>query len=122
MTCTVNASGNRLNNAPKFGAVVAIDYHHPISENIDFSGHVDYTWRDRTYFDPSNALIMSQAPYGLFNAHIVFALPRNNWRLELFGKNLTNKGYLLATSASAIVPNGLAGDPRTYGARISYHW
>ena len=120
--CTIDASGNYLNNAPKFGAAAAIDYHRQLSGNNDFYWHVDYTWRERTYFDPSNVLIMSQGAYGLLNAHVGVTLPGDNWRLELYGKNLTDQGYLLSTSASGVVPEGLAGDPRTYGVRISYNW
>jgi outer membrane receptor protein involved in Fe transport len=38
--------------------------------------------------------------------------------VELWGKNLADKRYLTTTAASGVVPDGYAGDPRTFGIRI----
>ncbi len=121
-SCTVSASGNYLNNAPTSNAVGAIDYSRPVFSGYLFSGHVDYTWRSRTYFDPSNALVLSQGAYGLFNAQVALETADHAWRVQLFGKNLTDKAYAVTSSAAGIIPAALVGAPRTYGVRVLRSW
>jgi iron complex outermembrane receptor protein len=120
--CTVNAAGNYLDDAPSFNALAAIDFNHDVAAGFHFRTHVDYTWHSRTYFDPSNVLIMSQGKYGLLNAQISVATPSSAWRVELFGNNLTDKAYSQYDAANGLVPAALVGDPRTYGVQISRNW
>ena len=118
----VNAAGNYLVNAPKFSGLVAVDYNHDVFNGYKFNAHVDLTYRDRTYLDPSNVLIASQGAYSLLNGQLGIETPDRLWRAEIFGKNLTNKGYLLYVSAAGDTPDGYEGDPRTYGVRLSRHF
>jgi iron complex outermembrane receptor protein len=120
--CTVNATGNYLDDAPSFNALGAVDFDHAVAAGFQFNAHVDYTWHSRTYFDASNVLIVSQGKYGLLNAHVALATPNAAWRVELFGNNLTNKAYSQYDIANGLVPAALVGDPRTYGAQISRNW
>ena len=117
-TCSENASGNKLDSAPDYSGLVAADYTWDVRE-VGVTAHLDYAFRGRTYFDPSNVAFVSQHAYGLLNAHLGFTSPDRKWEVEFYGKNLTDKGYFIDISASAIVPEGLAGDPRTYGVRVS---
>jgi iron complex outermembrane receptor protein len=119
--CTLDASGNYLNAAPKYTALVAADYAR-IMSGLAWSAHVDYAWRDRAYFDPSNVTVMSQGPYGLVNAQVGLGGAGAAWRAQLWGKNLADTKYYVITSASGVTPNGLAGDPRTYGLRVIFDW
>jgi iron complex outermembrane receptor protein len=121
MTCTIDASGNYLNAAPKYSALVAADYTH-VMAGYRWSTHVDYSWRDRTYFDPSNVAVMSQGAYGLVNAQLGVDDLAQAWRVQLWAKNLADTKYYVITSASGVTPNGLAGDPRTFGIRLSRTW
>jgi iron complex outermembrane recepter protein len=121
-SCTVNATGNYLDDAPSLNALGAIDFEHVVGAGFLFSAHVDYTWHSRTYFDPSNVLIMSQGKYGLLNARVALAMPNSAWRVEVFGNNLTNKAYSQSDIANGLVPAALVGDPRTYGVQVSRSW
>ena len=75
--CTADASGHRLNAAPKLSGMAAIDYTTTGFGGRTVNAHLDYTWRDSTYFDPSNVAVMSQKSYGLVNAQLGIALDTN---------------------------------------------
>jgi iron complex outermembrane recepter protein len=120
-TCTIDASGNYLNAAPKYSALVAADYTRVFAGH-EWSVHLDYSWRDRTYFDPSNVAVMSQGAYGLINGQIGIGGADRAWRVQVWGKNLADRKYYLTTSAAGVTPDGLVGDPRTFGVRLSHSW
>jgi iron complex outermembrane receptor protein len=119
--CTADASGHRMNAAPKLSGMAAIDYTTTGFGGRTVNAHLDYTWRDRTFFDPSNVDVMSQKAYGLVNAQIGIALS-SNWGLQLWGKNLGDAKYFLVTAGSGTVPNGQPGDPRTVGMKLTHNW
>jgi len=117
-TCTVNAADKYLNGSPRFSGFVGADYNLSINAAYALSLHGDYAYRTRAFFDPSNTLVQSQAGYGLYNAHITLLPTASFWQVELWGKNLADKRYLTTTAASGVVPDGYAGDPRTFGIRM----
>lgn len=118
--CTINASGNRLDNAPSISGSVAIDYSPQIGP-YEFNAHVDFSWRSRTFFDPSNIPLSSQEAYGLVNANIGYG-PERNWRVEAFVRNLFDKGYYQTIAGNGLAPGAIVGDPRTFGVRVGYSW
>lgn len=123
LNCTIDASGNFLNAAPRFSTLVAVDYAPQISASWEGLAHIDYSWRDRAYFDPSNVAVMSQGPYGLVNGQLgMRGGPARAWSAQLWVRNLTDAKYYVTTAASGVTPNGLAGDPRTFGVRLTYTW
>lgn len=119
LSCSVDASGNRLNSAPTYSGLVAADYTWKVRE-YGVTAHLDYTFRGRAYFDPSNVVVASQGAYGLLSAHVGVTSPDRAWGVEVYGKNLTDKGYYLVTNAGGVTPDGQAGDPRTYGVRLTH--
>jgi iron complex outermembrane receptor protein len=119
---TFNATGNYLDQAPKFTALVAAER----DWNLDFGSifaRAEYSWVDRVYYDPSNLKIFSQGPYGLVNSFVGYDSKDGHWSAELYCKNITNKEYFMtmAGNGGAILA-GLAGAPRTYGISARYHF
>jgi hypothetical protein len=59
----------------------------------------------------------------LLNAYLALG-PANlkGFRYEVFGKNLANQGYYQTIAGNGPSPQGLVGDPRTYGVRAAYSW
>jgi iron complex outermembrane receptor protein len=117
--CTVDAADKYLNGAPRYTGFLGGDYEIGASSRYAVALHADYAYRTRTFFDPSNTLVQSQAGYGLFNAHVALIPTNAFWNVELWGKNLGDKRYLTTTAASGVVPDGYAGNPRTYGLRFT---
>jgi iron complex outermembrane recepter protein len=121
-TGTYDASGNYLDNAPRFSASVIAQYTERVSSLGSIYEQAEYSWRDRTYYDPSNANIMSQGAYGLVNLSLGYASLDSHWTGRLFVNNVTDKQYLTLTLASSVVPAGVVGVPRTFGITMGYKW
>jgi iron complex outermembrane receptor protein len=121
-TGTYDAGGNYLDNAPRFSASVIAQYTERMSSLGSIYEQAEYSWRDRTYYDPSNANIMSQGAYGLVNLSLGYVSLNNHWTGRLFVNNVTDKQYLTLTLASSVVPTGVVGVPRTFGITMAYKW
>jgi iron complex outermembrane receptor protein len=121
-TNTFNAAGSYLDQAPKWTALFAVEHDWRLSAGSMFA-RVDYSWKDRTYYDPTNLKIFSQGPYGLVNSFVGYTTADDHWTVELYGKNLTNKQYFITMAANGgAILAGLAGAPRTYGVSARYHF
>ena len=119
--CTIDASGNRLDNAPKYSGLVAVDYT-PTIGAYELSAHLDYTWRSRTFFDPSNIELASQPGYGLLNANLGFGPSGKGWKIEGYIRNITDKKYYVIVAGNGFTPGAISGEPRTFGIRLGYSW
>jgi iron complex outermembrane receptor protein len=122
VTGAFNATGNRLTAAPRISTLAAVQYDQHLDSQATLYGRVEYSWQGRTYYDPSNVLIMSQGPYGLLNVAVGWRGPSDIWTTQLLVKNVTNKGYWTTTAANGPVPLGNAGPPRTLWASIARRW
>ena len=114
---TVNASGNFLNSAPEWAYNVFADYTVPVATGHGFA-RIEYSWKSRQFFTPANDDIETQGAYGLLNASIGWRSPGDHWQVIVFGRNLTDQGYLVSTGSYTAVPAGTPGDPRTFGIRF----
>jgi len=121
-TGAFNATGNTLTAAPRISTLAAVQYDHHLGSQSTLYGRVEYSWQGRTYYDPSNVLIMSQGPYGLLNAAVGFRGPSERWTTQILVKNITDKGYWITTAANGPVPLGNAGPPRTIWVSIARKW
>lgn len=116
-TRTYNASGNRLNAAPKgqFSGSATLNFD-VAGGNLFLRG--EYFHQTRVFYDASNAPIFAQKPYDLVNASIGWTSPDKDWTISVIGKNLANEEYLVTIAANGLVPAGLAGAPRTYALQV----
>lgn len=120
-TRTYNASGNRLNAAPKSQFTGSAQF------NFDLAGGTafvrgDYYYQSRVHYDPSNVGIMSQKSYDLVGASVGWTSADREWNVSLIGKNLTDEQYLVTIAANGLVPAGLAGAPRTVALQLTKSW
>ena len=120
-TNTFDASGNRLNAAPKssFSGNAQYDF-----DLLRGRGYLrgEYYWQARASYDPSNAPIISQKPYGLVNLSIGYDDRAHGWGVQLLARNVLDKQYLIAIAASGLVPAGYAGAPRTIAFTVTKKW
>jgi iron complex outermembrane recepter protein len=117
---TVNATGKRLNAAPKYTANLAAEYNYDLQDGGLLFARGEYFWQDRQFFVASNDPQQSQGAYGIFNAVAGYETPDGRWRFALWGKNLFDKQYITITATVSAVVSGRPGDPRTFGARVTW--
>lgn len=90
--------------------------------DVEFGAN--YKRTGKVFNDINEQLAGEQPAYGLLDARIVFTPIKSRWQISLWGKNLTNKIYYIDAQSSG--GGNLAavqwGDPRTYGATLSWHY
>ena len=117
---TGDASGNTLNNAPKFSTNDYVAFYYYPKNDSQISFRANYNYKSRIQYDSSNRIALSQPAYSLINLDLGWRSPSRNWEAELFVKNVADKQYLtLISSQSGGILQGVPADPRTFGIRIS---
>ncbi len=116
-------TGNRLVKAPKHNFSVSGQYVTPVTDRINVFARAEVTYRSRVYYSANN--ILSQGGVALVNGRIGLAESESGWEIYLWGRNLTDRDYVINRLAGVIVPGqtiqSLAA-PRTYGveARVKF--
>jgi len=121
--------------APKHNASVGLDYVTDISVG-ELRARIDYSMISSHYIfdEPDNAKSTAVKRYGILNGRIAIAEMRvgkgQTLEMGLWGKNLTDENYRInGIPVSATDANGVSkvigaenyyGDPRTFGADVSY--
>lgn len=114
---TVDASGTRILKSPKFSGNVTIGYNGEIGlGTLDASATVyhssSYRWDVLGRFK-TNA-------YTTIGGQIGLTPTDSNIRVGLYGKNLTNRAYVNATTISAQGDSGIYAPPREVGVSLGY--
>lgn len=115
-----NAAGHRLNQAPSISGTVAAQNDFALDSGGTITARADVYFQSRTFYEPTNATVLSQAPYALINAQLGYTSAGGAWSVKLWAKNIADKHYLFAFQAPGVEPAGIAAAPRTFGLRLSY--
>ncbi|MCB2079486.1 MAG: TonB-dependent receptor [Novosphingobium sp.] len=115
---TGDATGNRTAIAPKFTFNASGTYTIPFDNGSELRLTGNYTHKSKYYFEPNN--LLDQPGYDLISASAEYRV-NENFAVEAWMRNIGNEKYNIQ-EATAIIPYGLAGEPRTYGLnfKISY--
>lgn len=111
-----DASGNRLNLAPKWSYSAFAELNTDVGDGAIFA-RGEYNYRSRQFFTAENAGLDTQAAYALLNASVGYTFPGDKFELMAFGRNLTDREYVTSTASFAAGRVGRVGEPRTYGIR-----
>ena len=115
-----NAAGHRLNQAPTISGTVAAQNDFKLQSGGTITARADVYFQGRAFYEPTNATVLSQAPYALINAQLGYTSESGAWSVRLWAKNLADKHYLFAFQAPGVEPAGIAAPPRTFGVRLDY--
>jgi len=122
-------SGNSFQAVAKYAFNAAISYEIPVGENV-LKPSLDYVYQSKVNFasesNTTSAILQTaqfttQKGYGLLNGRIAFEFDDGDTTVAIWGKNLTDKFYLVnaldvAQSLGLIVND--SGAPRTYGIEL----
>ena len=111
-----DASGNRLNLAPRWSWTLYSQVDAPIGNGSAFA-RAEYSHRTRQFFTALNTGLDQQEGYGLFNASAGYTFPGGRFQLIAFARNLGDVEYVTSTASFAAGIVGRVGEPRTYGIR-----
>lgn len=100
---TVDLSGNRLIEAPKYTLNVGADYSVPVGAEGALTFHADATRVGSQYFQATNAPEFFVKGFWDLNGRIAFREPSGRFEVAVYGKNLTDNR----------VETGVQTDPNT---------
>lgn len=90
----------------------------------DVAVQFDFNYNDEYCFTPICHPVENRDSYVVSNARISYTTADENWEIAAFVNNLNDEEYSMSTLDSSFV--GMAGsalgNPRWYGATISYRW
>lgn len=119
-------AGDRL-PGPKFSAGISGAYHQSLGDAGELTWFVEYLHKGkhRVAGDPLPAVGFQQAAYQLLNARLSYSAPNDNWRIAIWGRNLTDKTYVTRyfDLAGVDIIGSIfqqLGERRTYGVDVSF--
>lgn len=113
-------TGNRLRQAPKHSANLALEYDYPL-ETGTLRLHADYRYQSKSFREPDNNITVQPA-YRLLDASLSFLAINNRWEASLWGKNLLDEEYIAHLYVLGGNDYALFGTPRTYGLTLTWHF
>lgn len=120
-TDNTSYNGNKTPFVPVSTFAVGLESSFNISDEIKFNGFLNLDTTGKTYWHESNKAEHTTAAYSLLDARLGFTY--KNWKLDLWGKNLTDQQYYQEFSPGEFVgsPDDVAwrGQPLTVGTAIS---
>jgi iron complex outermembrane receptor protein len=126
----VDLSGNHLIQAPDYDGSVAADWRFAHIPSGDFRLMLQSNFYGKQYFDAPNTQRIAQSAYGIANGRVSFESgSRPGFALGAWIKNITNREYLAYGLAQRDPAQGglgfdyaLVGEPRTFGADLTYQF
>jgi iron complex outermembrane receptor protein len=115
---TGDVAGRRLSNAPEWSGRAWLEWSAPAYRGTTASLRLDSRFQDTVFFTPFNDGVQRQSPYGLLDASL--ELGSRHLAVGLYGKNLTNEGYITGTfSSPPPAIGGRPGEPRLVGVQLT---
>lgn len=133
--------------SPKYSYGVTADYEHEFAGAGTLRLRADYGWRSEQYAAPMQLAAAARTgltpeqvaagnralqdtsripSYGIFNARIAFELDNPSLEFALYARNITKEKYFTRLLSLENTPFGLTsytpGDPRTYGASVTWRY
>jgi iron complex outermembrane recepter protein len=123
-----NRLNDRLSFSPLWSGVLSGAYQVPLSSSLALRISADEKYSSSYNTGSDLDPIKLQGSYGILDARIGIGPPSGNWTFEVWGQNLTDKGYFQvafdAPFQGLAVPgfnnqiDSFVGDPRTFGATL----
>lgn len=114
-----------LVNAPRWNGRLGLDYWFDLGSHGSLSLNAGVSIKSKTYLTVSSSEVLAQPGFALYDLYLSWQSLDEQWQLNLFGKNLTDKRYRqhgFDLSASPGVQLGYYGDPRTFGVQLTYRY
>ncbi|ABQ69682.1 TonB-dependent receptor [Rhizorhabdus wittichii RW1] len=122
-----DASGKRLNNAPRWSATFGAAYSFDLAGSGKLTLGADAHVQSSIYFTAANdgvgavsGYAEQQKGYGIVNARIGWTSPDDRWKAQLIASNLFDKDYIVGTANYTAAIAARQGRPREVLVQIGY--
>lgn len=118
----VDVNGEVLPTTPKWTVTADIEYRFPVGERTEAYLGVSPRYKSKSVAafggDPTFVI----PGYTLLDLRAGVEFDDGRWRAEVFGRNVTDKFYLVTVTRLVDTVNRLTGMPATYGATLSFRY
>ena len=118
----VDVKGEAFPNTPKWQLTGDVGYDFPLSSNLNAYVGTGMSYRTSAYARFGENTEFKLPSYFLLDLRAGISTGDNKWRVEIWGKNVTNKYYLDSVNHIIDTVSQLSGMPVTYGARVGYRF
>ncbi|MXP26042.1 TonB-dependent receptor [Altererythrobacter indicus] len=115
-------AGDHFRLQPEWQSAAGFTVDAPVTENVRFFATPSVTYRSKIYFEVPNSELISQDAVTLVNARAGFSFADDRYEIAAFGRNITNKNYLLDagnTGGAFGIPTFIPAEPRFYGVELT---
>ena len=114
-------SGNRIPRSPKSKYDIGATYEFGVGSWEDaFSLRTNYTREGKIFWTPANTI--SRKAYGTWDASLRVQPPEAPWAVTVWGKNMSNTLYSVASQTFFGDLMNYYAPPRTYGVDLTYEF
>ncbi|MBU3068391.1 TonB-dependent receptor [Aestuariicella sp. G3-2] len=116
--------GLELANAPELSVNGLVRYEWSMTPDYRLALVTDFNYQDSVFKTADNKPQLASESYTLWNANVILTPNSDQWSLSLWGKNLSNKEYVVEAFDQEGDGNYIFayGMPRTYGVSLNYNW
>jgi iron complex outermembrane receptor protein len=118
----ISLEGKRPVNSPEWTYNGYVRYRQPVFSGWDGSIGVDYRWIDTRYLEATNQIFDRADAYWVVNMRAALASQDGKWEVAVYGTNLFDEEYITYMNNIAFFKLDIFGEPRTFGATISYRY
>lgn len=112
---TTSVNGQPLPFSPRFKSNLMAEYHVPVQKDYVFNLTGNFAYQSSEIFQLTETPDTLQGAYGIWNASIGIAKPKDGWRISFQVKNITNTHYAtLLTEAGGFVWRDVPRDDNRY--------
>jgi iron complex outermembrane receptor protein len=119
---SVDIRGEPFPNTPKAQFIGDVAYDFPLSDNLVGYVGIDGRYRSSTVAAFGGAEFFDIPAYGLLDVRAGVQAPDRRWYAQLWGRNVTDRFYLLNVSHISDTVAREAGMPATFGITVGYRY
>jgi outer membrane receptor protein involved in Fe transport len=117
-----NVAGTRLPYTPKAQINSDLQYDFPLMESLEAFVGASVTYNSSTNGGVGEPTLTAIDAYTLLDVRAGLQTPGSNWRLTLWGKNVTNTYYWTNATRVNDTTFRYAGRPATFGLTLSFRF
>ncbi|WP_299694615.1 TonB-dependent receptor [Hydrocarboniphaga sp.] len=114
----MDVSSNDVIRTPKVTANLGASYVFEVGAAGNVALNASVAYSDSFYWDLANEF--KQDAYALVDLSAMYTTPNDRWSLTVWGKNVTDKDYLIYYNPQQRYDAVAWGDPATYGATVGF--
>ncbi|MCW6530769.1 TonB-dependent receptor [Sphingomonas sp. MMSM20] len=118
----INVKGASFPGTPKWQMNADIDYHVPLDSTLELTMGGNLSYRSKVQAAFGNLTEFEIPGYALLDLRLGLGARDSRWKVQLWGRNVTNKFYLTNVTDVVDTVVRLTGKPATYGITLSYRY